>query len=109
MIEKQKRIESKKWTDAARDQVCTFNLPNICSYDTDKSVFCHAPSEMKGVGIKSDDIWGADGCYECHLLMDNKRNFFKAGFTEEDWLFFWLRAINRTLRNRYQRGVMKVA
>ena len=102
---KQKRIESTRWTEAAKGQECTFELPDVCSYIPEKIVFCHAPSQGKGMAIKSDDIWGADGCYECHLLIDDMALFQKAGFLKEDSLFFWQRAIHRTLRNRYERGI----
>jgi len=105
MLPKQKRIVSLRWTKAAKDQECGFNLPNICSYDTEKTMFCHAPSNMKGWAIKSDDIWGADGCYECHVLMDNINLFQKAGFTSLDLYHFWMRAILKTLRNRYEREI----
>jgi len=108
MNPKQKRIASPKWTQSSQDQPCTFNLPDICSYDPETTVFCHASSNTKGMGIKSDDIWGADGCYKCHLLVDNIANFYKAGFTREDHLMFWSRAIHQTLRNRYERGVLIV-
>jgi len=102
---KQKRIESKRWTDAARGQECAFEFPDICSYNPEQTVFCHAPSEGKGMGIKSDDIWGADGCHECHRLIDNLAFFEQTGFAKEDLYFFWQRAIHKTLRNRYERNI----
>lgn len=105
MILKQKRIKSPRWMQAAQDQPCTFNLPYKCSFDPATTVFCHGPSELKGMGIKSDDIWGADGCYKCHVLMDNMNLFLKKGWIKEDWFFFWQRAIHKTLRNRYERGI----
>lgn len=102
---KQKRIISPKWTQAAQGQPCTFNLPDICSYDSETTVFCHAPSSGKGMAIKSDDIWGADGCYTCHSMMDDMNQFTRIGWTDNDWQYFWLRAIHETLRNRYERGI----
>jgi len=104
-IPKQKRIESSRWTKAAKGQPCTFDLPNVCSYNSEQTIFCHAPSQGKGVGIKSDDIWGADGCFECHRLIDNLALFQQAGFALSDLYFLWQKAIHKTLRNRYERNI----
>lgn len=110
MNDKQKRIVSKKWTQAAQDQPCTFNIPDICSYRPERTIFCYIHGRLleKGMRIKTDDIFGADGCLSCHLLMDDMTLFYKAGFTKEDWYYFWISAIGQTLRNRYERGIMKI-
>jgi hypothetical protein len=36
------------------------------------TVLCHAPSEAKGMGIKSPNFWAAYGCSTCHDIVDGR-------------------------------------
>lgn len=58
-------------TRAARMQPCTLRLPQ-CRNDLETTVFAHAPSTAKGMGIKSPDFWGAFACSHCHDIVDGR-------------------------------------
>ena len=109
VMQKQQRIESKIWTQASKDQTCTLQIPCVCNYNNETTVPCHIESEIKGMGYKSDDICIVDGCAECHKAIDGDWQRYTDGmYTAVDRLFFILRALQRTLRNRYERGIMVV-
>lgn len=56
---------------SAKDETCSLRVSPKCSHDElGKVVLCHLNSNYRGVGIKSPDIFGVYGCYECHLLLD---------------------------------------
>jgi len=101
MMFKQKPIRSKKITNYARGQNCTLKTP-VCNNDRETVVACHAPSEVKGMGLKSDDFWVAFGCSECHSFLDTNQG------TEAERLTYWFRGINRTLKILFSEGVIKV-
>ena len=94
---KSKRIQSKKITNHAKGQRCTLRVCSCSSKET--VVFCHAPSALKGMGIKTDDFFGAFGCYNCHVYADS--NKIKA----KDWL----RAIYETQKILFSDGIIKVS
>ena len=91
MMFKTKRFSSKKITQHAKGQPCTLRTP-FCTGDRSTVVACHAPSEVKGMGLKSDDFWIAFGCSECHRYLDGNEG------TELERLKFWFKGINRTFR-----------
>jgi len=66
------RVVSKKLRDSARGQDCTLRIPGVCSFDPERTVLCHLPVGMKGVGMKSPDIFAvfADDC--CHAVIDGR-------------------------------------
>lgn len=103
-----KRIECKKWTQAAKGQPCTLKIPGVCNYTPETTVPCHLQSDIKGTGYKSDDFT-VDGCSACHAAIDGDwGRITKDLFDTEDKLFFMLRALQLTIRNRYERKIMKV-
>jgi hypothetical protein len=97
-----KAIKSKKITQSARGEVCTLNTP-VCTNNTDTTVFCHAPSEVKGMGNKSPDYWGAYGCQQCHTYLDGNNE------TRLDRLAYWYRGIFRTMRRLYEKGIIRIS
>jgi len=99
-LQKPKKYRSKKITQSAKGNSCTFRIPGVCNHDNDTVVFCHAPSSMKGVGTKSDDFWGADGCRNCHSYVDSHSDFEMA--------HYWMPAIFETLRRRFDKGLIKL-
>jgi len=108
MLAKAERIKSKRWTQASKGQPCTLQIPTVCidSYPHDTVVPCHLPSEGKGTSYKSDDICIVDGCRACHTAIDGDwERETKSIYNGEDKLYFILRALERTLRNRYERGI----
>ena len=94
-----------KLTKAAKGQDCTINLYPYCNGGGDTTVFCHAPSEDKGMGIKSPDWWGADGCCNCHDIVDRR-----IGVPIDDIEIneCFVRGIYRTLRRRIEQGIIKI-
>lgn len=107
---KSPRIECTKWTKASKGQPCTLRIPNVCvdAYPHETTVPCHLPSGTKGVAYKSDDINSVDGCHACHKAIDGDwERETKGMYNHEDKLWFLLRALQLTMRNRYERGVIK--
>jgi len=59
---------------SAKDECCSLRVSQNCSHDEPgKVVLCHLNSNYRGVGIKSPDIFGVYGCYECHQLLDKSQ------------------------------------
>ena len=58
-----------KIRNSARGEDCSLRLGH-CS-DPETVVFCHLDTRYKGMGIKSPDLFGLFGCYECHLKLDS--------------------------------------
>lgn len=96
-------IVSTKLRDSAHGQPCTFQIPGICNHDSSTTVLCHLPSDVKGLGNKSDDFHAAFGCSSCHETIDNHR------LSAEDELYFSMRALQRTLHIWVQSGLISVA
>jgi len=88
-----------KLTQAARGQECTIQIHPYCSGNTETTVFCHAPCEDKGMGFKSPDWWGADGCSSCHDIVDHR---VFTDLSNEDIFEYFMRAIYRTLKRRIE-------
>ena len=100
-LQKPKKYRSKRLTQSAKGNSCTFRIPGVCNHDNSTVVFCHAPSSMKGAGTKSDDFWGADGCSACHYFVDND----VSGGTQKVYFYD---AIIETLRRRFDDGLIKL-
>lgn len=105
-IPKAGRVESKKITDAARDEECTIEIVGICSHDSATVMFCHFPDETHGMGIKSDDVSGGFGCHKCHQVVDGVVYWQEF---DENRDFYLRRSQTRTTRRLFQLGVVKVA
>lgn len=95
-------IISTKLRNSARGQACTFQIPGVCNHDPATTVLCHAPSEVKGMGVKSHDFHAAFGCSACHEALDQHRI--------EKWeeYFYWLRGIQRTQAYWQAKGMLIV-
>jgi len=95
-------IVSTKLRNSAKGQTCTFQIPGVCNHDPATTVLCHAPSEVKGMGVKSHDFHGAFGCSSCHETLDQHR--------VEKWeeYFYWLRGIQRTQAYWQEKGMLIV-
>lgn len=91
------KVRSKTLTRSAHGERCTLRVSPDCD-DHATIVFCHAPSNGKGVSTKSDDFWGAYGCVHCHALAD------KGDIEPEDWL----RAIYETMKRFFERELLIV-
>ncbi|RWO22859.1 nuclease domain-containing protein [Mesorhizobium sp.] len=95
-------IVSSKLRASAKGQPCTFQIPGICNHDSSTTVLAHLPSDVKGIGNKSDDFHAAFACSECHNYIDNHR------LSKEDELYFSMRGLQRTLHIWVQSGLVFV-
>lgn len=95
-------IVSTKLRNSAKGQPCSFQIPGVCNHNQETTVLCHAPSDVKGMGNKSDDFHAAFGCASCHEALDQHRL--------EKWeeYFFWLRGIQRTQAYWQSKGLLMV-
>jgi len=69
------------------------------------TVFCHAPSEDKGMGKKSPDFWGAFGCSDCHDIVDGRRN---VDISNDEIFRLHIRGVFRTIKTFIEQGLIKV-
>jgi hypothetical protein len=98
-------IRSKKYTQAAKGQQCKVNIAGVCNYQEETVVFAHFPDESHGMGIKADDICGADCCSSCHDVIDGR---VQNGGYHGNEHFYLRRAQTRTIRDRIKRGILKL-
>jgi hypothetical protein len=103
-LTKRPPIRSKKLRQAASGQRCTMNLPGICNYDPETTVFAHFRDETFGRGIKADDTSGAHLCSACHTALDT----CSTGEAEGEVYKLMLRAMQRTIRRLVFMGVMVI-
>ena len=96
---------ANKLRKAARGQSCKLEIHPYCSGDAQTVVFCHAPSDDHGMGIKSPDWWGADGCSSCHDVIDGR---MQTDLTSEEITECVMRGIYRTIKHRIEQGLIKV-
>jgi hypothetical protein len=94
-----------KLTKAAKGQECTIQLYPYCNGNPETTVFCHAPSEDKGTSIKSPDFWGADGCSDCHDIVDGRRN---VDIDAHEIYVCFMRGVYRTIKRRIEKGLIKI-
>jgi hypothetical protein len=98
-------VAQSKLTKAARGQECTIQLYPYCNGNIETTVFCHAPSDSKGMGIKSPDWWGADGCSDCHDIVDGRRS---VDLPADEILRCHIRGVFSTIQRRIDQGLIKV-
>ena len=83
---------------SARGQDCTVNIPGVCCYVPETTVYAHAtvlpPTGIMG-GKQNDVLGGYYACHSCHDKMDGRT--FDAP-SKEDKLFYEYRAVVRTWR-----------
>ena len=106
IIQKYNYVRSRKLLDSSRGQQCTFGFQG-CNYGTETTVACHANYDFtgKGTGIKSSDVFSADGCHYCHAVYDGRE---RSEYTDaEKQQFFW-RAFVKTTNRRIAEGLIKV-
>lgn len=95
-------IRSRDYLDGAKDQTCLFQIPGVCIGGP--AVSCHLHDETFGRSRKADDVSVGDGCPACHDLMDGRNGVL----SREDWLFYALRALQRTIRRRIEQGLLRL-
>lgn len=99
-------IRSRKLLDSARDQPCTMQVPGVCNHDPSTTVSAHIHDETFGFGVKADDLSSVHACMACHNWLDRGEHLGKVD--PADVLRIILRAMQRTLRNRIERGFIRI-
>ncbi|MAF43476.1 MAG: hypothetical protein CMI54_04805 [Parcubacteria group bacterium] len=95
-----------KITKYARGQECQIRIYPYCNGNPETTVFCHAYSEDKGVGLKSPDYWGAFGCSTCHDIVDGRMRIDDMSLPEIHKAH--IDGIYRTLKILFNDEVIKV-
>ena len=95
-----------KITKHAKGQDCQIQLYPYCNQNPETTVFCHAPCEDKGMGIKSPDWWGAFGCSSCHDVIDGRKKVNDISKLEIDQAH--TRGIYRTLKILIDDGIITI-
>lgn len=106
MTQRHTPIRSRRYLDGSRGQPCSLQITGCCTGDTETTVAAHIRDETHGRSIKADDVSIADACAACHDAFDGRG---RAPLTSEEWLFYALRGLQRTLRNRIERGLVDIA
>ncbi len=96
-------IKSNKYRQAAKGQQCTINIAGVCNYQEETVVFCHFPDSSNGMGIKSDDISGADCCSACHDAIDSRVKSEEFDLRKD---YYLRRAQTRTIKRRLEQGLL---
>jgi hypothetical protein len=105
MTQRRTEIRSRKYLNGSRGQPCTLQITGVCTGDVETTVAAHIRDETFGKSQKADDISIADACYACHRVFDGHGH---TPLTSEEWLFYALRGLQRTFRNRVERGLVIV-
>lgn len=106
MTQRREAIRSRKYLDGSRGQPCTLQITGVCNGNAETTVAAHIRDETFGGAQKADDISIADACADCHRVFDGHTH---APLTREEWQFYALRGLQRTLRNRVERGIAVIA
>lgn len=99
-------IRSQRLLDSARDQPCTMEVPRVCNRDPSTTVSAHIHDETFGFAIKADDCSSVHACAACHTWLDQGQYLGKMSI--EQVLRIVIRALQRTLRNRIERGFIVI-
>lgn len=99
-------VRSKRITQSARGEQCTFQILGVCNGNPETVVYVHLPDETHGMGIKATDISGAYGCSCCHDAVD-RRTICPELEDRRDW--YCRRAQTRTLGRMLEKGVLRIA
>lgn len=85
---------------SAHGEDCTMNYPG-CNNDRETVVLCHLNELFagKGTGIKAHDFAAFYACSHCHQCYDSVPP------QNTDW--YVLRAVIRTLKRLFEKGVIK--
>ncbi|KVN83470.1 nuclease domain-containing protein [Burkholderia ubonensis] len=63
-------------TESARGEACTLNLPGICNWNWETTVWAHSNwlngGKAKGKKLARADHIGCYACYACHMVLDGQ-------------------------------------
>jgi hypothetical protein len=92
-----------KITKSAKGEECQIRIGGVCCFDLEKTVFCHLGGA--GLAIKSSDIHGAYGCYDCHAAIDGG---LKTSFSKLELNLWFYDAVIRTQLILLEKGLIKI-
>lgn len=92
---------SRHYLDGAKGQECTLQITGVCTGNRETNISAHIRDEHHGRGVKASDLSTCDACMACHDCFDGRTH---QPLTTEEWLFYALRALQRTLERRRQQG-----
>lgn len=102
-------IVSKKLRESAghHDAHCMLNIAGVC--DGQGCVLCHIriAGEVGGAQ-KPDDVCATFGCTACHTALDGNGTTKGLVRGSQDWLFYSLRGMARTLRWWHEHGFLTI-
>lgn len=105
MLQKRSPYRNQKIRDSARGEPCALEFDG-CLSSTETTVWCHSPygEDGKGMGQKSDDLFGCFGCASCHDILDGRK---KSRYGEEEIRDTFHRAMKRSQRRLLDKGILK--
>lgn len=98
-------MKQTKLTRAARGKECQVQIFPYCNGDPDTTVFAHAPSDRKGMSIKSPNWWGSYCCSSCHDVLDGRK---KVDIPRHEIDRCFMRGIYRTMEDRINEGLIEI-
>lgn len=99
--QRQEPTRSRHYLDGAKGSACTLNITGVCTGNTETNVAAHIRDEHHGRSVKASDLSSCDSCQACHDTFDGRTH---QPLTTEEWLFYALRALQRTLERRREQG-----
>ena len=96
------KIINSRIRKSAKGEVCALRLSG-CNHDTETTVYAHAPTVDKGMGIKSPDWFGAYACSNCHDAVDGRAGADK----QKQSQYRWLPAVYETQKKLIAKGILK--
>ena len=89
----------------AQGRDCMVRLPGICNFNPETTVLAHYRMHgLSGIGLKSNDIFGAWACSDCHDEIDRRTQIFD----KEDVQIAHLQAVLRTQQALILEGAIKL-
>jgi hypothetical protein len=94
-------LQSKRLRESARGRFCTLGFPGVCNHDKETTVLAHLPSDVQGIGVKSDDFHAVFACHACHVHMDQH-------LPHPNMAGYQLRALQRTQKWWFDNGLFRI-
>lgn len=88
---------SRHYLDGAKGSECTLNITGVCTGNTETTISAHIRDEHHGRSVKASDLSTCDACMACHDVFDGRTH---QPLTVEEWYFYALRGLQRTLERR---------
>ena len=94
-------------TQSAKDEDCTLQIPGVCNYNPETTVYCHFPDGRGGSNKLTGPLNGGYGCSKCHDVIDGRVYWFSHERAVEKE-FYMRRAMNRTINRLINKGLIQV-